>query len=78
VADVYKNSLFADCNERTCWFVAYFLQATIFAIANAKSLSIFKHPIFLPTEGLNQTLQTAALAGVDVRLMYGAVRIPVW
>lgn len=45
------------------------LQATIFAIANAKKYVFIQTPYFLPTEGLNQALQTAALGGVDVRLM---------
>ena len=45
------------------------LQATIFMIANAKKYIFIQTPYFLPTEGLNQALQTAALGGVDVRLM---------
>lgn len=45
------------------------LQATIFAIANAKRSIYIQTPYFLPTEGLNQALQTAALGGIDVRLM---------
>ena len=45
------------------------LQATIFAIANAKRYIYIQTPYFLPTEGLNQALQIAALGGVDVRLM---------
>lgn len=45
------------------------LQATIFAIANAKHYVFIQTPYFLPTEGLNQALQTAALGGIDVRLM---------
>lgn len=45
------------------------LQATIFIIANAKNYLYIQTPYFLPTEGLNQALQTAALGGVDVRLM---------
>lgn len=45
------------------------LQATIFVIANAKKYIYIQTPYFLPTEGLNQTLQTAALGGIDVRLM---------
>lgn len=45
------------------------LQGTIYAIANAKKCIYIQTPYFLPTEGLNQALQTAALAGVDVRLM---------
>lgn len=45
------------------------LQATIFAIANAKKSVYIQTPYFLPTEGLNQALQTAALGGIDVRLM---------
>lgn len=45
------------------------LQATIFTIANAKEYIFIQTPYFLPTEGLNQALQIAALGGVDVRLM---------
>lgn len=45
------------------------LQAAIFVIANAKKYLFIQTPYFLPTEGLNQALQTAALGGVDVRLM---------
>ena len=45
------------------------LQAAIFVIANAKKYIYIQTPYFLPTEGLNQALQTAALGGVDVRLM---------
>ena len=39
------------------------------AITNAKKNVYIQTPYFLPTEGLNQALQTAALGGVDVRLM---------
>lgn len=45
------------------------LQAAIFIIANAKKYIFIQTPYFLPTEGLNQALQTAALGGIDVRLM---------
>jgi len=45
------------------------LQAYIFTIANAKEYIYIQTPYFLPTEGLNHALQTAALGGVDVRLM---------
>ncbi len=45
------------------------LQATINAIATAKKYVYIQTPYFLPTEGLNQALQTAALGGIDVRLM---------
>ena len=45
------------------------LQAVIFMIANAKKYIYMQTPYFLPTEGLNQALQTAALGGVDVKLM---------
>jgi len=46
-----------------------YLQAVTFSIANAKKYIYIQTPYFLPTEGLNQTLQTAAMGGVDVRLM---------
>lgn len=45
------------------------LQAYIFMIANAKKYIFIQTPYFLPTEGLNQALQTSALGGIDVRLM---------
>ncbi|MDR1918137.1 MAG: cardiolipin synthase [Tannerellaceae bacterium] len=45
------------------------LQAVIFLVANAKKYVYIQTPYFLPTEGLNQALQTSALGGVDVRLM---------
>lgn len=45
------------------------LQATIFTIANAKKYIFIQTPYFLPTEGINQALQIAALGGIDVRLM---------
>ncbi|MDR2388886.1 MAG: cardiolipin synthase [Tannerellaceae bacterium] len=45
------------------------LQAVIFLVANAKKYVYIQTPYFLPTEGLNQALQTAALGGIDVRLM---------
>jgi len=46
-----------------------YLQAVTFSIANAKKYIYIQTPYFLPTEGLNQSLQTMALGGVDVRLM---------
>ncbi|MCC8120279.1 MAG: cardiolipin synthase [Bacteroidales bacterium] len=39
------------------------------AIANAKKRVYIQTPYFLPTEGLLRALQTAALSGVDVRVM---------
>ncbi|MDR1981841.1 MAG: cardiolipin synthase [Tannerellaceae bacterium] len=45
------------------------LQSIIFMITNAKNYVYIQTPYFLPTEGLNQALQMAALGGVDVRLM---------
>lgn len=45
------------------------LQAIIFCVANAKKSILIQTPYFLPTEGLNQALQSAALGGIDVQLM---------
>jgi cardiolipin synthase len=45
------------------------VQAVSFCITTAKKYLYIQTPYFLPTEGLNQALQTAALSGVDVRLM---------
>ncbi len=48
------------------------LQATIHIIAGAKQYIYIQTPYFLPTEGLIQALQSAALGGIDVRLMVPA------
>jgi cardiolipin synthase len=45
------------------------MQASIFCISNAKKRIFIQTPYFLPTDGLNQALQMAALGGIDVRLM---------
>ncbi|MDR2385808.1 MAG: cardiolipin synthase [Tannerella sp.] len=45
------------------------LQAFNFCISNAKKYIYIQTPYFLPTEGLNQALQMAALSGIDVKLM---------
>ncbi len=45
------------------------LQATISIIIQARTYIYIQTPYFLPTESLFQALQTAALSGVDVRLM---------
>lgn len=44
-------------------------QAFLYCIANAKKYLYIQTPYFLPTESLNQALQTAALGGVEVCLM---------
>ena len=46
-----------------------FMQAEMVAIANAKRSICIQTPYFLPTEGLNTLLQTAALGGIQVQLM---------
>ncbi len=45
------------------------LQATIQIISNAKNYVYIQTPYFLPTETLLQVLQSAALSGIDIRLM---------
>ncbi len=44
-------------------------QATIYCIQRASERVYIETPYFLPTDGLNNALQTAALAGIDVRLI---------
>ena len=46
-----------------------YLQAVTFSITNAKKYVYIQTPYFLPTDGLNQALQTVAMGGVDIRLM---------
>ena len=45
------------------------LQATLYLLSNAKKYVYIQTPYFLPTEALLQILQSAALSGIDVRLM---------
>lgn len=45
------------------------LQATLSIIMGAQKYIYLQTPYFLPTESLFQTLEVAALSGVDVRLM---------
>ena len=45
------------------------LQGIIRIVGNARRYVYIETPYFLPTEGLNQALQIAALGGIDVRLM---------
>ncbi len=45
------------------------LQATVHIIMRAKNYVYIQTPYFLPTEGLFQSLQSAALSGIDIRLM---------
>lgn len=47
-------------------------QGMSFAFANAKRRIWIQTPYFLPTEGIQNALQTAALGGVEVRLMLPA------
>lgn len=48
------------------------LQGISYVFANAKQRIWIETPYFLPTEGLQTALQTAALGGVEVRLMLPA------
>ena len=48
------------------------LQADSYAIANARRRIWIETPYFLPSDVLNTALQTAALAGIDVRLLLPA------
>lgn len=45
------------------------LQALCFAIGRARRRIWIQTPYYLPSESFNNALQTAALAGIDVRLM---------
>lgn len=45
------------------------LQATCLAVSRARRRIWIETPYYLPTEALNNALQTAALAGLDVRLL---------
>ncbi len=44
-------------------------ESEMYLITNARKYIFIQTPYFLPTEGLNQSLQVAARSGVDVRIM---------
>ena len=68
-AQIYSDNIMQIATSGPVGQWRTLLQAAIFVIANAKKYIFIQTPYFLPTEGLNQALQTAALGGVDVRLM---------
>ncbi|MDR1879721.1 MAG: cardiolipin synthase [Tannerellaceae bacterium] len=68
-APVYSDSIMQIVTSGPVGPWRTLLQSVIFMITNAKSYVYIQTPYFLPTEGLNQALQMAALGGVDVRLM---------
>mgnify|MGYP001005912447 CR=1 FL=1 len=68
-AEIYSDNIMQIATSGPVGQWRTLLQATIFMIANAKKYIFIQTPYFLPTEGLNQALQTSALGGVDVRLM---------
>lgn len=57
----------ATCGPNTAW--ANLLQAAIIIAVTARKYLYIQTPYFLPTDSLLEALQTAALSGVDVRLM---------
>lgn len=67
--EIFTNNIMqiATCGPVGPWRTI--LQATIFALSNAKRYIYIQTPYFLPSEGLNTVLQVAALGGIDVRLM---------
>ena len=68
-ADNYTSSTmqFATSGPLGPWRTL--LQGIMTAIAGARRSICIQTPYFLPTEGLNPLLQTAALGGIDVQLM---------
>lgn len=63
-----KNLLqIATSGPNTAW--ANLLQAAISIAVTTRSYLYIQTPYFLPTDSLLEALQTAALSGVDVRLM---------
>lgn len=68
-AEIYTNNILQVATSGPTGQWRTLLQATIYLITNAKKYIYIQTPYFLPTEGLNQSLQIAALGGVDVRLM---------
>lgn len=68
-AKIFTNSIMQIATSGPVGQWRILLQADIFAITNAKKFIYIQTPYFLPSEGLNTALQTAALGGIDVRLM---------
>ena len=69
ITDIYGDNIMQLVTSGPVGHWRILLQAYIYIVANAKKYVYIQTPYFLPTEGLNQALQTAALGGIDVRIM---------
>lgn len=67
--EIYTNNIIQIVTSGPVGPWRTLLQSVIFSIANAKKYIYIQTPYFLPSEGLNMALQTAALGGIDVKLM---------
>jgi len=67
--NIYTNNLLqiASGGPNTQWSNLH--QATLSAIISSQKYLYIQTPYFLPTDSIFEALQTAALSGVDVRLM---------
>ena len=69
ITDIYGDNIMQLVTSGPVGHWRILLQAYIYIVANAKKYVYIQTPYFLPTEGLNQALQTAALGGINVRIM---------
>jgi len=69
VQPVFNSSLMQIVNDGPDNFYRVICQATIHIIATANDYVYIQTPYFLPTDSLFQALESAALSGVDIRLM---------
>jgi len=67
--DIYGSSLVQIVTSEPVGPWKEIMQGLVMAIANARKYFYIQTPYFLPNEPILTALQTAALAGVDVRLM---------
>jgi len=70
--DVWGQSLIQTVTSEPVGEWKPIMQGLLLAISSAKRYFYVQTPYFLPTESISAALQTAALAGVDVRLMIPA------
>jgi len=68
-AQIYSGNIIQIAPEAPDSRWPYFQLAVISAIQNAEHYIYIQTPYFMPTEPLAQALKSAALSGVDVRLM---------
>lgn len=69
IQEIYTQNLMQIAPEAPDSRIPYFALAVVRAIENARKYIYIQTPYFVPTDAVMRALKTAALSGVEVRLM---------